>query len=60
MQKLRGEFDNLWSEIENVFDSNGPTRSKRICIYSMKGEERKYYYKRLFCEIIDVLCQKVS
>jgi hypothetical protein len=41
-------------------DSNGPTRSKRICTDSMKGGERKYAYKRLFCEIIDVMCQNVS
>jgi hypothetical protein len=24
VQKLRGVFDHLWSEMENVFDSNGP------------------------------------
>ncbi|PNF14161.1 hypothetical protein B7P43_G13483, partial [Cryptotermes secundus] len=60
MQRLRGGFDHLWSEMENVFDSNGPTRPKRIRIDSMSGEERKNSYKRLFCEIIDVVCQNVS
>jgi hypothetical protein len=24
MQKLKGGFDHLWSEKDNVFDSNGP------------------------------------
>jgi hypothetical protein len=60
MQKLRGGFDHLWSEMENVFNSNGPTRPKRIRIDSMNGEERKHSYKRLFCEIIDVVYQNVS
>jgi hypothetical protein len=57
--KLRGEFDHLWSEMENVFDLNGPTRSKRIRIDSMNEEERTFSYKRLLCEIIDVVYQNV-
>jgi hypothetical protein len=60
MQKLWGGFHHLWSEMENVFDSNGPTRPKRIRIDSMNEEERKYSYKRLLCEIIDVMCLNVS
>jgi hypothetical protein len=60
MQKFRGRFDHLWSEMKNVFDSNGPTRPKRIHIDSMNGEERRQSYKRLFCEVIDVVCQNVS
>jgi hypothetical protein len=59
VQKLRVGFDHLWSEMENVLDSNGPTRRKRIRIDKMNEKERKYSYKRLFCEIIDV-CQNVS
>jgi hypothetical protein len=46
--------------MENVFDSNGQTRPKRIRIDSMNGEERRQSYKRLFCEIIDVMCQNDS
>jgi hypothetical protein len=60
MQKLRWRFGHLRSEMENAFDSNGPTWPKRICIDSINGEERKYSHKWLFCEIIDVLCQNVS
>jgi hypothetical protein len=41
MQQLRGGFDHLWSGMENVFNSNGPTRPKRIRIHSINGEEKK-------------------
>jgi hypothetical protein len=55
VQKLRGVFDHLRSEMENVFDSNSPTQPKIIRIYSMKAEERKCSYKRLFGKITDVV-----
>jgi hypothetical protein len=42
-----------------LFNSDGLTQPKRIRIDSMNGEERKYSYKWMFCEIIDV-CQNVS
>jgi hypothetical protein len=41
MQKLRGGFDHLWSEMEIVFDSNDPNPLKRIRIDSINVEERK-------------------
>jgi hypothetical protein len=44
----------------NILDSSGPTRLKRIRIDAMNGEDRKCSYKRLFCEVIDVVCQNVS
>jgi hypothetical protein len=58
MQKLMGTFDQLRSEMENIFESNGPTRPKIIRIDPR--EEIKYSYKRLFCEIIDVVCEMFS
>jgi hypothetical protein len=60
MQKLRGRFDHIWSEMEYIFESNGSNRPKRIYTDSMNGKERKYSYKRMFCEIIDVVCRILS
>jgi hypothetical protein len=41
MQKLRGGFDYFRSEMENVLESDGLNRPKRIRIVPMNGEERK-------------------
>jgi hypothetical protein len=57
---LKDKINELWSEMENAFDSKGLAQTKRIFIVSMNGEGTKYSSKRPYCEIIDVVHQNVS
>ena len=61
MHKFRENFDEIWNKMEELSENqSSPPKAKRSRVDLMPGEDRKSSYKRLFCEIVDVITSNIS